>query len=362
MPVGYRGKLRWLATEGSVELTLVTMRAWAGPTGTEGFEPADEPFAIRFLEPLALASHPTLRLFAPWRLAAEIAAIRPDIVHVEAEPHSLMMGMVARLKRSGFRLVGFTWENIRRRGRFPLSLTERYGIGKLSHLVAGNREAVEVMRWRGYDGPATVIPQWGFDPARFAGSLAPSPALHASAGLRIGYVGRLVEEKGLEELLRACAGLSAPYALTLIGRGPLAEPLRALAASLGLGSRVHWIGGVAHGEIPTYLRNLDVLVLPSRTLPWWKEQFGRVLVEAMLSGIAVVGSDSGAIPEVIGDGGLIYPEGEPQALRACLERLASDPAERLGLAQAGRARALALYTDEAIGRATLAVYQSVLAG
>ena len=68
-------------------------------------------------------------------------------------------------------------------------------------------------------------------------------------------------------------------------------------------------------EVPAVLRALDVLVLPSLTTPSWKEQFGRVLQEAMACAIPVVGSDSGEIPHVIGDAGLVTPEGDAAALR-----------------------------------------------
>src|SRR5260221_14335510 len=84
---------------------------------------------------------------------------------------------------------------------------------------------------------------------------------------------------------------------------------------------------------------IDALVLRSLTTPVWKEQFGRVLTEAMACGVPVVGSSSGAIPEVIGEAGLIFPEGDAAALAGCLAKLQQPPALRLALAQRGLARA-----------------------
>jgi glycosyltransferase involved in cell wall biosynthesis len=112
--------------------------------------------------------------------------------------------------------------------------------------------------------------------------------------------------------------------------------------------------------MPAYLNGLDVLVLPSRTQSNWKEQFGRVLVEAMACGVPVIGSTCGEIPNVIGDAGLIFAEGDADALRACLLRLQRDPVLRRDLAQRGRARALARYTHKHIAAETVAVYRRMM--
>jgi len=103
-----------------------------------------------------------------------------------------------------------------------------------------------------------------------------------------------------------------------------------------------------------------VLVVPSRTRPNWKEQFGRVIVEAMACGVPVIGSSSGAIPDVIGDAGLIVPEGDRAALAGALRGLMSDPDRRRDLAERGRARVLARYTQAQVAAQTVDVYRSML--
>ncbi len=108
------------------------------------------------------------------------------------------------------------------------------------------------------------------------------------------------------------------------------------------------------------MRELDVLVLPSRTQPNWKEQFGRVLIEAMSCGVPVIGSTCGEIPQVIGEAGLVFPEGDVAALRAALSRLIDQPELRAELARRGRARVLAEFTQAAIARRHVAVYQAML--
>ena len=112
--------------------------------------------------------------------------------------------------------------------------------------------------------------------------------------------------------------------------------------------------------MPAHYRQLDVLVLPSRTLPNWKEQFGRVLIEAMACGICVVGSDSGEIPQVIADAGLVFPEGHAEALRQRLAQLQRNPNQRAALASRGRRRVLDTYTQAQVAALTYEVYKALL--
>jgi glycosyltransferase involved in cell wall biosynthesis len=216
-----------------------------------------------------------------------------------------------------------------------------------------------VARWRGYAGPTSVIPQVGLDPAHFERA----PAEPATGNtLRIGFAGRLVAEKGVMDLLEAFVPLAGRASLTFIGEGPLRAALEQRAAAAGVAAHVRFAGFVPYQDMPRWLKALDILVLPSRTAPRWMEQFGHVLAEAMLAGAAVIGSDSGAIPEVIGEAGLLFPEGDVEALRQRLTQLMDQPALRQELAAAGRRRALERFSDAAIAQATLDVYRAVLVG
>jgi glycosyltransferase involved in cell wall biosynthesis len=176
----------------------------------------------------------------------------------------------------------------------------------------------------------------------------------------IGYVGRLVEEKGVHILLQAAAGLDGDWVLKVVGTGPYAASLQALCAQLGIAKRVVWAGVVPSAEIPRVLNELDVLVLPSLTRRNWKEQFGRILIEAMACEVPVVGSSSGEIPHLIADAGLIFPEGDVEALRDALSRLMQEPDLRLALGQKGRARVLAHYTQQQIAAETYTLYQRLV--
>jgi glycosyltransferase involved in cell wall biosynthesis len=140
------------------------------------------------------------------------------------------------------------------------------------------------------------------------------------------------------------------------------RPLQQLARELGIAQRVHFDGSIPSAQMPAYLQQLDVLVLSSRTRPNWKEQFGRVLVEAMACGVAVVGSDSGEIPHVIGGAGLVFPEDDAGALAGHLRRLMTSPSLRAELGRNGRQRVLEKFTQAQVAAKTVAVYRELMNG
>jgi glycosyltransferase involved in cell wall biosynthesis len=201
-----------------------------------------------------------------------------------------------------------------------------------------------------------VVPQFGVDEARFH---PPAPA-RGPGPLAIGYAGRLVWAKGVDLLLAAVAGLAPPWRLDVVGDGPERARLLAQAQALGLGERVTFTPWLPSAEMPDFLRRLDLLVLPSRSTASWVEQFGRVLIEAMASGVVCLGSDSGEIPHVLGAAGWVFPENDALALRAQIECLAGAPAARAALATAGRARALAHFSMARVAADTVAAYRSIL--
>jgi glycosyltransferase involved in cell wall biosynthesis len=277
----------------------------------------------------------------------------------------------------GARSLFFSWQNLYRRYPPPFKWLESYCYRTASSAIAGSSEVAEVLRRKGFARSIEVIPQFGVDPDFFRplpkrGSADveaevksppethyPSPITHHSP-FRIGYVGRLVEQKGILDLIEAAARLSGSWQLVLVGAGPLRPRIEALAKGLGVAGRLEILAGLPSARMPEVIGSLDVLVLPSRTRSNWKEQFGRVLVEAMACQVPVVGSDSGEIPRVIGDAGLVFPEGEVGALVAHLEALRADPALRRELGERGRARSLAHFTHARIARQTYEAYRSML--
>ncbi|MGC9335124.1 MAG: glycosyltransferase, partial [Anaerolineae bacterium] len=311
------------------------------------------------VEPMALNGHFHLHFYP--RLGRQVQRVQPELLHIDEEPYNLATAHALWLAQSaGARSLFFSWQNLQRRYPWPFRLLERYVLGSADYAIVGNQESGQVWRAKGYRGPLAVIPQFGIDPEVMSPPNAAQRQLSGGRGFIVGYVGRLVEEKGVDLLLEALAGLEGSWRAYILGSGPEHEALQAQAQRLGLGPRVSFDEWIPSSQTPGYYRQLDVLVLPSRTRPNWKEQFGRVLVEAMACGVPVIGSNSGEIPNVIGDAGLLFPEGDADGLRQHLAHLLQNPGLRRELAERGRARVLARYTQAQVAAQTYRVYQEIL--
>jgi glycosyltransferase involved in cell wall biosynthesis len=362
----YQRKLEAIARLG-VELLTLVPPSWKDERGelwlervyTAGYQ----------LETLPIALNGSFHLHFYPGLGRRIRAFRPHIVHIDEEPYNLAAWQALYFaRRVGAKALFFSWQNICRDYPPPFSWGERWVLNHAAYALAGTESAAQVWRGKGYAGRLRVIPQFGVDPALFKPS-PPAPIPQGEGSSRpftIGYVGRLVPEKGVDLLLDAFATLvHTDYGrpkprLLFVGDGPERERLDSLALTLGIHDIVAFQPWLPSTEMPKLFPRLDVLVLPSLTRPNWKEQFGRVLIEAMACGVPVVGSDSGAIPDIIGDAGLIVPEGEAGALAGALHRLWSEPELRAALGAKGRARALAHFTHEGVAAATVEVYRELM--
>jgi glycosyltransferase involved in cell wall biosynthesis len=357
----YQTKLEELARLPDVELTVAVPPSWRDERGVLELERRHTQGYELVVEPMALNGHFHLHFYPS--LGRRIRQVRPDLVHIDEEPYNLATAHALWLaRRAGARSLFFSWQNIQRRYPLPFRLLERYVLGRVDYGLVGNHEAAQVWRAKGYRGPQRVIPQFGVDPETFRPGPAPDSRARPGRGFIVGYVGRLVEEKGVDLLLEAVAALDGTWRAYVQGSGPEAQALQALARQLGVAGRVTFERWIPSDQMPAYYRQLDVVVLPSRTRPNWKEQFGRVLVEAMACGVPVVGSDSGEIPHVVGDAGLIFPEGRADLLREHLRRLMRDAELRAELARRGRERVLANYTQSQVAKETYQVYTEILTG
>lgn len=284
---------------------------------------------------VALRGHPQ-RHFYLARCRAIAAHYRPEVAFVEAEPFSVAATQWARaLKRLGVPFGVQCAENIDRRFPLPVRLMRSRVLGEAAFVAARSDRAARLARaWGAKDEVAFAphaVPLWEDVPAG------------AQRPFTVGYAGRLVPSKGLHDLLAAVRRLQAPVELLLIGDGEQRGELEGQAIP---GSRVRVLDGLSHDEMARGYAQLDVLALPSRTTPTWKEQFGRVIVEALWCGVPVVGSDSGEIPWLIEltGGGLVFAEGDSEALAARLGELREQPELRDRLARAGRAAVEELFS------------------
>lgn len=289
---------------------------------------------------------------------------RPHIIHAEEEPDSLaalQIGLARRLWAPQAKLFFHTWQNIDRPKRWYVRWVLRSTLAVSDAVFCANQEAAGLLQRWGYTRPTPVIPAIGVDTTTFL----PCPPPSDQRSFVVGYVGRLVPEKGIDTLIDAFARLQRcfpriPLQLRIVGGGPAEADLRAYAASLALAEQVTFLPPVTPAQVAQQLCALDVLVLPSRTTSVWKEQLGRVLLEAMACKIPVVGSDSGAIPEVIGDGGFVFPEGDAESLAKRLEQLMESPALRRTLAERGYEWVHGRYSQRHLTERTVDFYRAAM--
>jgi len=353
----YHSKLAHLATQPQLELTAIVPPSWRDERGELCLEHTTGDGYNLIVTPLRFNGNFHLHYYP--QLDRLLKQLKPDLVHIDEEPYNLATFLAMRsARRLGARTVFFSWQNLKRTYPPPFSWFERYTLQHTAAGIVGNVDSERVWRAKGYRGPLTVIPQVGVEPDVFK-PLEPGKPITPNH-FRVGYAGRFVEEKGIDVLLHALHDLGGEWQADLVGSGPDQARLAELAQRLQIANRVRFLPWMPSAQTVDYYRSLNVLVLPSRSRSNWKEQFGRVLVDAMACGVPVIGSTCGEIPNVIGEAGLIFPEGEAAALRDQLQRLQNDLALRKNLAQLGRQRVLNRFTQEQIARQTYEVYCSVM--
>ena len=354
-------KLEELAKCPGVELTLVTPAYWQSDDGSKQMLERLYTRGYRMIvTPMRLNGNFHLHYYP--RLGKIMREVRPEVVHIDEEPYNFAtfhaMWLASRQKA---RALFFTWQNLYRSYPPPFRQMELYNYRHAAAALAGNRDAADVLKRKGYKGPIHIIPQFGFDTDIYQHT-EPHKSRAAGDAFTMGYIGRLVEQKGLPLMIEALASLPEYCRVVLIGNGPMKSVLEEQATRLGVSERVIFKRGVPTYEIPNEMQQLDVLVLPSVTRPNWIEQFGRVLPEAMSCETPVIGSSSGEIPHVIGDAGLVFQEGNVQDLVACVRKLLDDAELYARLATKGRERVLERYTQEQIARQTFEVYKEMMIG
>jgi glycosyltransferase involved in cell wall biosynthesis len=200
------------------------------------------------------------------------------------------------------------------------------------------------------------LPQLGFD---IPGRLAERPA---NPSLLFAVVGRVVPERGLDLLIDALAEVYGDWRLQIVGTGPAQEALEAQAQRLGLSARIEWLGGIPRQELDGLWREADAIIAPSRSTPTWVEPTGTLVLEAMAWGVPAIVSRCGALPDVVGDAGMVIDEGDRDALSRALARLVEEPARARTLGAKARERVLEHYGDGPIAERMARFWRESLKG
>jgi len=286
---------------------------------------------------------------------------RPNIIHVEQEVFSLSafeMALFARIIKKPLTL--FCWENIADK---PLSLPRRiirqFIINTATCIIVGNHGGISALQKWNFKKQIKIIPQQGINTKLFF------PRKHKKEKklFTIGFLGRLTYEKGIDILLNALRLLhKKKYDCHLIiyGGGPEEKRLKRLAKELKISNIIKWFAFVPYKKVPEILCNFDVLVLPSRSISKWKEQFGHILIEAMAMGIPVIGSMSGEIPSVIGRSDLVFPEDNSEALTEILEKMILNPKWRKKISLFGLNRVNSYFTHEKIAEKYINLWYKII--
>jgi glycosyltransferase involved in cell wall biosynthesis len=269
---------------------------------------------------------------------ALLRTLRPSVLFVEEEPFSVAAARWSGAsRRAGIPAGVQLAETLDRRLPAVVRASRRRVLADAAFVVARSPASASLAAAWGAAGEVVVVPH-GLDvvPER------PVP----DGTFTVAYVGRLVEEKGIEDLLGAVRLMGEGVRLVVAGDGPLAGLVRAA------GSQVVALGPVPHDRIGEVYAMAHVLCVPSRTMPTWEEQFGRVITEAMVRGIPVVATATGEIPWVVGEtqGGILVPERDPRALAEALLGLARGPGRALAMGARARAGVLASFTNQSSAR------------
>jgi len=295
-------------------------------------------------------------------LAEVVRQIRPDIIHIEEEHYSLVTHQAIRLaKKYNAKCMFVSLQNIYKVYPFPFSWIERYNLENADYAVAASEEIKDILVRKGFGKDRLSVVPYGVDHLIYC--RMEMPELKSELRLdnyTIGYLGRLVKEKGIMDLLEAVSQLKCKVNLLFVGNGELRNKITVEGRLLGISEQIRIVDTIPSSRVPEYLNCMDCLVLPSRTTKKWKEQFGRVLIEAMACEVPVIGSDSGEIPNVISDCGLIFKEGDVNDLASKLELLINDYDLRVELAERGRQRVLNNFTQEKVAKETYKIYQTMM--
>lgn len=350
-----RGKLRSLAGMGCA-IAVAVPEHWHQPiSGGEMSATWGDDAGVRIV-PVKVSSIGGRHSSAVWdrsTIRKLLRDFRPDVIQVEEEPWSQVASVTTRLSsRMRIPSVLFSAESVNRSYVFAQRWRRARSVKRAAGFIGENKVAAALLSRGRPEAATTVIPQLGVSIPRM-----PTPVPHDR--FTIGFVGRLVPEKGLDILLRAVVRLQGHWDLMVVGSGPAQEELEALAERLGIAARVTWMGALPPEELPGIWPRLDCVSLPARTTRQWVEAHGRAIIEAMGFGLPVVGSASGALPEIIGSGGLVVAEDDVPGLTDALQELVNSPARRTTFAQEGRRRVMGEYVDAAIARKTLAFWNTV---
>lgn len=342
---------RYLVQTGIMDCTCVGPSSWPGDLRPIAFEPEIQGSKLNAI-PIATRFSKSIHLFNYKKSDIEkILVSHPcDLAYIWQEPYcrvTLLLSRILREKKIPY--VFFTNQNIIKKYPWPFSSWEKEVVKNANGWIACGKTIFDAQTQRGFYKNGIILP-FAVNTELFM------PAVQKDkeklwkdwgvCGPVIGYVGRLTPEKGIRTILKILETLNPACwgGMVFFGSGPLEHEIKNWALEHGWQDKVV-VRLVKHSAMPLELPGLDVLIAPSQTTTTWREQFGRMLIEAMASGVPIITSDSGEIPNTVGDSGLVVPEKDVDGFaKKIIEVLASESL-RSDLIERGLKRAQTFSVD-----------------
>ncbi|MGI8495674.1 MAG: glycosyltransferase family 4 protein [Pyrinomonadaceae bacterium] len=353
-----RGRERGIALRfPEIEMEVITAPRWL-EAGIDTETVSSDLFPVHTARTF-FSKHMQLFAYDPRPIIKALRRHRPHIIDMDHEPYSVPCAEVISLRNRcapTTPIVMQAAQNIYKDYPLPFSLLEKRALKQIDAAYMCSEAARDVLREKGFDKPTRIVP-FGVDTEMFRCDEKCEP----QETFTIGYVGRLLPAKGLMVLAESLTKIKEEkWRLLVVGSGEEKEKMERLFAENGLLERVHFVGAVPYEKTPEYFRQIDVLVVPTRTTSKIREQFGRVIIEAMACGTPVIGSTSGAIPEVIGEAGIVFPENDPEFLAAELRYVMKNRQLLAKLARAGKRRVENNYTWQRVAEGIHSLYRETL--
>ena len=363
-----RKKYEEFANFSDIELVVLAPHKWEFNYKTYPFEESTNGKYEIVNAPVAFPGFPH-RSFYLASLKKILQKFQPDIIHLFQEPYSLFAGQTVffrNLFSPKSKILFITWENLNHK-KYPFlfaplyKFIEAYTYKNSACATPITHTAKQVLQQRGFQGKCHVM-SWGIDLDLFHKKNVDNlkQDLNLNGAFTIGFIGRFVEEKGILDLLKAASELQGNIKILLIGDGPLKADLPQIAHELKLKDRLRIVDTVSSSEINSYINCMDLLVLPSRASLYWKEQLGRVLVEAMACEVPVIGSDSGEIPYVVADAGFVFRSQDYVDLKNKIEIIQSQRVDVIALIQKAKKKVEQEYSWENIVKNLYHLYWDLL--
>ncbi len=302
----YRYLFKEIARQGT-ELTVITAEKWIESSKKQYFQRDDSIDRNYRIYPLKTVFTNHIRSFFYlniFKIVFILLKARPDFIYIKEEPFSsacfeimLLCGLFVPKAKISIE----SDENLPVRHPVPYKWFEKFVLRKIFRLAVVSKDGIGIYKDKGAGNKLYKTTYFvntdRFKPMPFEESIRYFPEM-AGKKFKIGFAARIAEEKGIDTLilsLKYIKGLVGNFSLYIAGAGNenYIEELRKLILNEGCQDYVYFLGSLGIDKLPYFYNCLDVLVLPSKTKSWWKEQFGRVIIECQACGTPVIGSSSG---------------------------------------------------------------------